>query len=410
MQLPSNGVESALNHLMPVDSTDNVVENSDHSNESVFIQLIDSDENEVGTPIWIPLDVDTEKLSDLLSSLLQRTEVNSLKYDFFVGDVQVLDDLKTALIQARAKGTDPCLPKFGSTGLEAIVKVTYQAQAVFQVRPVTRCSSSIPGHKGAVLVAQFSPDGRSLASGSGDQTVRFWDLNTELPLSTGSEVHKAPVLCLAWSPDGIRLASGCQGGMICLWKQSDTGNDWSLFSTRHLIKPQLSSTPASSKGRWIRSISWRPLHLDGECRQLAVAYQDCSIVIWDTFTGQPVHTITGHDKPVVAIRWGGTDLIYSASQDRTIRVWRSKDGVLCRTLNLHGHWVNCLALSTDYVLRTGAFDPACAQLVKTVPVLSKDPEITSKLVETAKSLYEKVKVILFEEVITYFVLSSILDL
>ncbi|KAH8876809.1 Notchless protein like [Schistosoma japonicum] len=374
MQLPSNGVESALNHLMPVDSTDNVVENSDHSNESVFIQLIDSDENEVGTPIWIPLDVDTEKLSDLLSSLLQRTEVNSLKYDFFVGDVQVLDDLKTALIQARAKGTDPSLPKFGSTGLEAIVKVTYQAQAVFRVRPVTRCSSSIPGHKGAVLVAQFSPDGRSLASGSGDQTVRFWDLNTELPLSTGSEVHKAPVLCLAWSPDGIRLASGCQGGMICLWKQSDTGNDWSLFSTRHLIKPQLSSTPASSKGRWIRSISWRPLHLDGECRQLAVAYQDCSIVIWDTFTGQSVHTITGHDKPVVAIRWGGTDLIYSASQDRTIRVWRSKDGVLCRTLNLHGHWVNCLALSTDYVLRTGAFDPA-----------------SSKLVETAKSLYEKVK-------------------
>lgn len=87
----------------------------------------------------------------------------------------------------------------------------------------------------------------------------------------------------------------------------------------------------------------------------------------------------------MSVRWGGTDLIYSASQDRTIRVWRSKDGVLCRTLNLHGHWVNCLALSTDYVLRTGAFDPACAQLVKTVPVLSKDPE-ASKYVMTSNNL------------------------
>ncbi|CAH8561417.1 unnamed protein product [Heterobilharzia americana] len=391
LHLPSAGVEDALNHLMPSDPTHETPNVNESSNESVFIQLTDSDGNEAGTPIWIPLDIDTAKLSDLLSNLLQRTDVNPLTYDFFVGDVQILDDLKAALIQARAKGTDPSLPKFGSTGLEAVVKVTYQAQAVFRVRPVTRCSSSLPGHKGAVLVVQFSPDGRSLASGSGDQTVRFWDLNTELPLTTGSEVHKAPVLCLAWSPDGVRLASGCQGGLVCLWRQSETSNDWSLCTSRPLIRPQLAAAPASSKGRWIRSVVWRPLHLDAECRQLAVAYQDCSIVIWDTFAGQPVRTITGHDKPVVCLRWGGTDLIYSASQDRTIRVWRSKDGVLCRTLNLHGHWVNCLALSTDYVLRTGAFDPACAQLVKTVPVFPKDSETALKTSELAKSLYDKMK-------------------
>jgi len=35
-------------------------------------------------------------------------------------------------------------------------------------------------------------------------------------------------------------------------------------------------------------------------------------------------------------------------------------GVLCRTLQGHGMWVNFLALSVDYVLRTGAFDPAKA--------------------------------------------------
>ena len=33
-------------------------------------------------------------------------------------------------------------------------------------------------------------------------------------------------------------------------------------------------------------------------------------------------------------------------------------GVLCRTLQGHGHWVNTMALSTDYILRTGAFDPS----------------------------------------------------
>lgn len=31
---------------------------------------------------------------------------------------------------------------------------------------------------------------------------------------------------------------------------------------------------------------------------------------------------------------------------------------MCRTLTGHAHWVNTLALSTDYVLRTGAFEPS----------------------------------------------------
>ena len=81
-------------------------------------------------------------------------------------------------------------------------------------------------------------------------------------------------------------------------------------------------------------------------------------------------------KSVTSIRWGGDGLIYSGSQDRTIKMWRDSDvrssffylynflnlqnlilqGVLCRTLQGHGHWINTLALSLDYVLRTGAYD------------------------------------------------------
>ena len=51
-------------------------------------------------------------------------------------------------------------------------------------------------------------------------------------------------------------------------------------------------------------------------------------------------------------------------QDRTIKVWRAGDGALCRTLQGHGHWVNVLALNTDYIMRTGAFDPAKAKIVQ----------------------------------------------
>ena len=48
----------------------------------------------------------------------------------------------------------------------------------------------ILGHAEAVLCVSFSPDGKQLASGSGDTTVRLWDLNTETPLFTckGSKI------------------------------------------------------------------------------------------------------------------------------------------------------------------------------------------------------------------------------
>ena len=44
-------------------------------------------------------------------------------------------------------------------------------------------------------------------------------------------------------------------------------------------------------------------------------------------------------------------------------------GALCRTLQGHGHWVNTLALNTDYVMRTGYADPQ--NMMKVVPDVIK---------------------------------------
>lgn len=55
---------------------------------------------------------------------------------------------------------------------EALLRVSYQPLAVFRVRPVTRCTSTMPGHTEAVLHVSYSADGSMLASGGGDMTVR----------------------------------------------------------------------------------------------------------------------------------------------------------------------------------------------------------------------------------------------
>ncbi|VDL19368.1 unnamed protein product [Hymenolepis diminuta] len=362
---------------------------------SVFIQFIDTNGEETGTPVFVPCSSSVSALTDILTTFRERDPNEPEVYEFFIGDTQILDDLAAGISQFTAtQKLDKDKIESGAI-TESVVKVTYQAQAVFRVRPVTRCTSTLPGHKGAVLVSLFSPDARALATGSGDHSVRFWDLNTELPQNVVTNAHAFPVLCLAWSPDGLKLASGCQGGYIYLWKQ-DTAGNWILENPSPLIQASLALTPANSKSRWVRSLAWRPFHLDRDCRFLAAAYQETSIVIWDTVTGKPERLLSGHEKPVTCLRWGGTDLIYSSSQDRTIRVWRSTDGVLCRRLDMHGHWINSLALSVDYVLRTGPFDPADAVFVKPViPSTAQGEEKSESSGELmrlrAKELYDKVK-------------------
>ena len=106
-----------------------------------------------------------------------------------------------------------------------ILPLTYKPEALFRIRPVTRASSTLEGHTEAVLSVQFSADGASLASASGDTTVRIWDLFTETPMYTcggvgsgsSSTGHKDWVLCLAFSPDCSKLASGGKDSMVFIW-------------------------------------------------------------------------------------------------------------------------------------------------------------------------------------------------
>lgn len=74
----------------------------------------------------------------------------------------------------------------------------------------------LKGHKGVVSTLAYSPDGRTLATGSWDSTVRLWEL------STGREqaCFRWPigrVNCLAYAPDGLRLAAAGATGQIVIW-------------------------------------------------------------------------------------------------------------------------------------------------------------------------------------------------
>ncbi|XP_034946239.1 notchless protein homolog 1 [Chelonus insularis] len=274
----------------------------------------------------LPLDITTDKLQAICNALLQQDDPIPLA--FYINDVEVTGTLEENLTE-----------RFSIS--ENVIDIIYQPQAVFKVRAVTRCTGSIEGHKEAVISVAFSPNGQNLASGSGDTTVRFWDIYTQTPQYTCTG-HKHWVLCISWSPCGTKLVSACKNGSIIQWDPI-TGKQVGKVMTGHKM--------------WITALSWEPYHRNsGVCKFLVSASKDSDLRIWDTVLGQTTRVLAGHTKSVTCVRWGGSGLIYSGSQDRTIRVWRAEDGILCRILEGHAHWVNTLALNVDYVLRTGPFE------------------------------------------------------
>jgi WD40 repeat protein len=62
----------------------------------------------------------------------------------------------------------------------------------------------------------FSPDGKILATSSGDKTVRLWDVASRQPLATLTG-HEKPVFRVVFSPDGKILASGSEDKTVRLW-------------------------------------------------------------------------------------------------------------------------------------------------------------------------------------------------
>ncbi len=77
----------------------------------------------------------------------------------------------------------------------------------------------LEGHTDDVNSVVFSPDGKTLASGSDDSTIRLWNASTGEPIRT-LRGHRSGVSSVAFSPDGKTIASGSDDGTIRLWDAS----------------------------------------------------------------------------------------------------------------------------------------------------------------------------------------------
>lgn len=94
-----------------------------------------------------------------------------------------------------------------------------EAQRALLISLITNLElkSLFAGHKDDVRAVAFSPDGRTIASGSFDNTVILWNLQGQM-LHPPLEGHEEGVMRVAFSPDGKLLASASTDGTVRLWE------------------------------------------------------------------------------------------------------------------------------------------------------------------------------------------------
>ena len=161
-------------------------------------------------------------------------------------------------------------------------------------------TGTLKGHTGEPNSIWFSPDGRTLASRDDDNTLRLWDVDTQTQIHT-LEGYTGSLESVSFSPDGRILASGGQDEIVRLW-EVDTQTEVGTLQ-RHT--GYVSSVSFSSDGKTFASGS-----------------SDGTILLWGADTQTEIGKLEGHTGSVNGVSFSpdGRKLV-SGSSDGTVRLW-----------------------------------------------------------------------------------------
>jgi WD40 repeat protein len=225
---------------------------------------------------------------------------------------------------------------------------------------------TLRGHTNFVQCEAISPDGRLLATGSHDKTLRLWSLASRKPIAT---LYAAKIWSVAFSPDGRLLASGDEAPVVKLWSVGThrliavfRGHNLPIFSVAFSPRGRLLASAGLEGSVRVWDVNRRravavfsgprnarpSVAFTPDGRILAATSGDKTVKLWDLARKRSVAALRGHRDLVVsvAISPDGRTLA-SASADSTVKLWDLQSHREIASLKGHRKWVTSVAFSPD---------------------------------------------------------------
>lgn len=233
---------------------------------------------------------------------------------------------------------------------------------------VAATGSGARPHVGEVKCLAFSPDGRFLASGSDDKTIRLWNPLTGEGMATYTG-HGDLVRALHWNGEGL-LVSSSKDGTVRLWN-TRTGSAVRSFSGHSGYVRSAAISPDGSRvyscgddktlrvydaasGETLRTVRdfsepQNSLVLSPSGDRLAVVGDDKALRVYDTATFRQIFQKASiHGGWIWMVTWSPDGaLLATASEDKTVKIWSAEDGSPVSTYNGFTSAVNTVAFSPD---------------------------------------------------------------
>jgi uncharacterized protein with WD repeat len=220
-----------------------------------------------------------------------------------------------------------------------------------------KARTTLQGHTHAVTSVVFSPDGKTLASGSCDDTIKLWDVATAKNTAT-LHGHTDGVNSVAFSPGGKALVSASNDNTVKLWDVatgknivtlkghtssvefvafSPNGKSLASASADHTIKLWDIATGKNTATLHGHTFCVHCVIFSPDGKTLASGSLDSTLKLWDVTEARNTFTLRGHQMPVHSVNFSPNGkMLASGSTDGTVRLWEVATGKQRAILYLDG--------------------------------------------------------------------------